>query len=206
VITIVDYQMGNPGSIQNMLMRIGAESVLTSDPAAIASAERLILPGVGAFDTAMTNLRALGLVAALNAAVLERRVPILGICLGMQLFGRGSDEGRLPGLGWIAARTVRFQFPEGQTPLRIPHMGWNQIRVWRTDPLLDNLPDNSRFYFVHSYHVRCDDETSVLATTDYGITFHSAVARDHIVGTQFHPEKSHKFGMRVLRNFAGAGP
>lgn len=204
MIAIIDYGMGNAGSIQNMLARIGAQSMITSDRRMIESAEKLILPGVGAFDSAITNLRSLDLISVLNTAVVERRVPILGICLGVQLFGRSSEEGVLPGLGWIEAETVRFCFDGASPNLRVPHMGWNTVEVQRQGSILDNLFENPRFYFVHSYHVRCRHPTNILAVTHYGIPFASAVIQDNIVGTQFHPEKSHRFGMTVLRNFAEA--
>jgi glutamine amidotransferase len=123
----------------------------------------------------------------------------------MQLFSCSSEEGTLLGLGWIDARTVRFRFDGANTELRIPHMGWNRVDVKHRGSLLDHLPENARFYFVHSYHVQCEDESSVLATTPYGITFHSAIVKGNIMGTQFHPEKSHKFGLHVLRSFAEAG-
>jgi glutamine amidotransferase len=205
MIAIVDYGMGNPGSIRNMLLRIGVEAAITFSPETIASADKLVLPGVGAFDAAVTNLRHLGLIPILQEQVVLRGVPILGICLGMQLLSRSSEEGSLPGLGWIDARTVRFRFDGAGAELRIPHMGWNHVDVKRSGSIFDGLPRDARFYFVHSYHVCCEDEANVLAATTYGIPFHSAIVRDNIMGTQFHPEKSHKFGMQVLRNFAEAG-
>lgn len=204
MVAIIDYGMGNLGSIQNMFARIGAESVITADPALIGSAAKLVLPGVGAFDSAILNLRKLGLVRVLNEAVLERRVPILGICLGVQLFSHSSEEGTLPGLGWIDAETVRFRFEDQARDLKVPHMGWNTVAVRRAGSVLDNLPADARFYFVHSYHVRVRDSAQVLATTQYGVSFHSAVVKDNIVGTQFHPEKSHRFGLHVMRNFVGS--
>jgi len=201
MIAIIDYGMGNLGSIHNMLSRIGSASVITSDKGDIESADKVILPGVGAFDNAMINLDRLNLIPTLKAKVIDKKTPILGICLGMQLFSRNSEEGRLPGLGWIDAQTVRFRFDADHANLKIPHMGWNTIEVKRRGSILDGMYEVSRFYFVHSYHVRCNDESNVLATTTYGITFHSAITKDNIIGTQFHPEKSHKFGLKLLRNF-----
>jgi glutamine amidotransferase len=156
---------------------------------------------VGSFDNGVTKLRELGLVDLLQARVVGDRIPILGICLGMQLFTKGSEEGSLPGLGWIDAEAVRFRFEGELSNFKIPHMGWNSIDVRKGGSILDDIYEEPRFYFVHSYHVRCSDPANVLATTHYGITFHSAVIRENIVGTQFHPEKSHKYGMKVLQNF-----
>jgi imidazole glycerol-phosphate synthase subunit HisH len=205
VIAIVDYGMGNLGSIRNMLSRIGAESIITSDPLVIEQAEKLILPGVGAFDLAMQNLNDRGLLPVLNAMVRVNRTPVLGICLGMQLMSSGSEEGARPGLGWIDARTVRLAFPDDGVRRRLPHMGWSTIRVHRPSSILDDRYEESRYYFVHSYHVRCGDPSLVLASTEYGgIEFHSAIIRDNIMGTQFHPEKSHKYGLRLLNNFVKA--
>jgi imidazole glycerol-phosphate synthase subunit HisH len=201
MIAIVDYGMGNLGSIRNMLLRIGTESIVTSNPVALAAAERLILPGVGHFDRAVENLERLGLVEVLQDVVLNRGRLVLGICLGMQLLSRGSEEGIRPGLGWIAADTVRFRFEGEHARLKVPHMGWSAIEPSRESALLGDLGPDPRFYFVHSYHVRCDREEDVLAIASYGVPFHAAIGRDNILGTQFHPEKSHRFGLRVLRNF-----
>src|SRR5262249_23555878 len=143
-----------------------------------------------------------GILSVLNDKVIQQKTPILGICLGMQLLSCRSEEGVLPGLGWIDAETIRFRFPVDKPQLRLPHMGWNTIQVSRASPILDDRFDKSRFYFVHSYHVRCRHDETVLAVTDYGIEFHSAIMHENIIGTQFHPEKSHKFGVRLLQNFA----
>lgn len=201
MIVIVDYGMGNAGSIRNMLLRLGVESRISNRPDEVLEASSLILPGVGSFDRAMENLEQLELVSALNQRVLEDEVPFLGICLGMQLLSGRSDEGQRPGLGWIEAETVRFDFP-ADSGLRVPHMGWNRIDVKRSSAILDDRFEESRYYFVHGFHVRCAKDENVLATTRYGIEFDSAVVQKNIVGTQFHPEKSHKFGLRLLANFA----
>lgn len=201
MIVIIDYGMGNLGSIYNMLSRLWAESIITSNLEAICDADKLILPGVVAFDKAMNNLDYMGITPILNEQVLLKKVPILGICLGMQLLSKSSEEGKMPGLGWIDAETVKFNFNREAVNLRIPHMGWNTIEVKRKGSILDNIYNESRFYFVHSYHTKCRYEENVLATTDYGITFHSAIIKENIIGTQFHPEKSHKFGLKLLRNF-----
>jgi glutamine amidotransferase len=202
MIAIVDYGMGNLGSIANMLKKVGAQSKITSDPQAIEAAEKLILPGVGAFDNGMKNLTQRGLVELLNLQVLQRKKPILGLCLGMQLFTRASEEGQRQGLAWVNAQTVRFKFDETNAHLKVPHMGWNTLRINRPHPLLADLETDARFYFVHSYHLLCNDPENVLATTTYGYDFASIVAQDNILGAQFHPEKSHKFGMKLLKNFA----
>jgi len=201
MIAIVDYGMGNLGSIHNMLNRIGVPSIITSNPCKVSVAEKLILPGVGAFDRAMQSLAQLGLVSVLTEKVLEKKVPILGICLGMQLLTKRSEEGVLPGLGWIDAETIRFVFDGSNAGLKVPHMGWNTIEVKRPSPILDDRYGESRFYFVHSYHVRCADDANVLSTAQYGVPFRAAVIKGNIMGTQFHPEKSHKFGLKLLKNF-----
>lgn len=201
MIAVIDYGMGNLGSIVNMLKKIGAEAIITSDAETIGRADKLILPGVGAFDHGMQSLHERGLVPLLEARVLEQRTPLLGICLGMQLLSRRSEEGSLPGLGWVEAETVRFQLNGHEPALKVPHMGWNFVQVRQPHATFEALPDDPRFYFVHSYHVVCADERTVLATTDYGHEFTSALIHDNIVGVQFHPEKSHKFGMKLLKNF-----
>lgn len=201
-IVVIDYGMGNVGSILNMLRKVGAQGVLSQGPDDVMRAEKLILPGVGAFDKGMGNLRAMGYAAALGERVLNQRVPILGICLGMQLFTQRSEEGTAPGLGWMDAETIRFRFPEGTRQLKVPHMGWDDVSVCKPSPLFADAAEGRRFYFVHSYHVVCRDPADVLATTEYGFPFTSAVCRANIVGTQFHPEKSHRFGMDLLRRFA----
>ena len=200
MITIIDYNVGNLGSIRNMLKKLGVDSEVSSDPQRIAAADQLILPGVGAFDTGMDSLHRSGLVPLLNERVLQARVPTLGICLGMQLMARRSAEGERDGLGWIDAEAVRFE--PADTSLKVPHMGWNRVYPQRPSPLLDGLPAEPRFYFVHSFHVRCNNPNDVLLTSHYGIDFHSAFEHGNVWGVQFHPEKSHKFGMRLLQNFA----
>jgi glutamine amidotransferase len=200
-IVIVDYGMGNLGSIANMIKKVGGTAKSSADPAEIGQARKLILPGVGAFDAGMTALRDRGLIDVLNRKALEEKVPVLGICLGMQLLSRKSEEGVLPGLGWIPADTRRFQFGGRQSHLRIPHMGWNAVEPRKDAPLFGSPDGPWRFYFVHSYHVCCSDPADVLSTTPYGSPFTSGVARGNILGVQFHPEKSHAFGMRLFRSF-----
>jgi glutamine amidotransferase len=201
LIVIIDYGMGNLGSIQNMLKKVNAQAVVSSDRKVIASADKLILPGVGSFDHAIANLNRQGLIPLLNEKTIDSKIPLLGVCLGMQLLTKRSEEGVMPGLGWIDAETVRFRF-ENQK-LKIPHMGWNSAEIKkRDDPLFKDFGDDPRFYFVHSYYVRCNDPSNVLAITNYGLDFCSSVVKENIRGVQFHPEKSHKFGMRLLKNFA----
>jgi glutamine amidotransferase len=200
MITIIDYNTGNLGSIQNILKRIGEESVITSDKEVVAGASKLILPGVGSFDTGMRNLLELDLVDTLNRKVLEEKTPVLGICLGMQLLSKGSQEGALPGLGWINAETVRFNFTD-TIEYKIPHMGWNLVIQHKDSKLLTEMYQDARFYFVHSFFFRAHEPADILTSTTYDIEFTSAIEKGNVMGVQFHPEKSHKFGMRLLKNF-----
>ncbi len=208
MIVIVDYEVGNSGSILNMFKFLGIEAKISRDRADLAAADKLVLPGVGAFDGGMEHLLRHDLVPLLEERVHEHKTPILGICLGMQLLGSGSEEGKLPGLGWIAGGCKRFareRDPGGQ--MKVPHMGWNIVVPTGTqEGLFQGFEGEARFYFVHSYHLVCDDPADVHATTNYYGPFVSAVRRGHVYGAQFHPEKSHKFGMRLLRNFAEGPP
>ena len=196
-ITIIDYDAGNIGSVANICKKAGGKAVISADPDAIAAAGKLILPGVGHFGRAMERLNASGIRAAMDAAKV-RGVPILGICLGMQLLTKHSVEGDAEGLGWIDAHTVRFDLP---APLKVPHMGWNDVTFTRPDVLTAGLEDEARFYFVHSYFVEADDESAVLGRTDYGHPFVSVVQSGNVWGFQCHPEKSHRYGLQVIRNF-----
>jgi len=202
MIAIVDYDMGNVGSIKNMIEYIGGEDVIiTSDEKIILEADYLILPGVGSFDMGMKNLHEKKLIEPIKyfANVLKR--PILGICLGMQLLGKCSQEGELAGLDLIPFKNVRFDFKDN-IDLKIPHMGWDIISIRNEDsPLVIGMNSNSRFYFVHSYYAVCDNTENILMECDYGINFTAAVFKDNIYGVQFHPEKSHFFGMKILENF-----
>ena len=202
MIIIINYGLGNLGSIANMLRKIGVEAQVSSEVSAIEKSDKLILPGVGAFDRGMTNLRESNLLPILNKKVLEDKTPILGICLGMQLLGKGSEEGSQPGLGWVDAEIVRFQLNRENSSLRIPHMDWNMLNIVRSHPIFMGLEQENRFYFVHSYHMVCTREENILAKTKYGFSFTSVVGNGNILGVQFHPEKSHRFGMRLLKNFA----
>ena len=201
MIVIVDYGVGNLASVLNMFKKAGVtEAVISGEERTIAAAHKILLPGVGAFDGGMGNLDRSGLIPVLNKKALEEKVPVLGICLGMQMLGRKSEEGERPGLGWIDAETVKFN-PAPELKLKIPHMGWDYVKVNRHNPLLA-LESRHRFYFVHSYHVKCVDEKQSLATCNFGGEFTCMVNKNNIYGTQFHPEKSLRFGMELLKNFA----
>jgi imidazole glycerol-phosphate synthase subunit HisH len=201
MIVVIDYGMGNIGSIANMLKKVGVAAVVSADIGTVESADKLILPGVGAFDQGMRHLRDLGLIPVLNRKVLEAKTPILGLCLGMQLFTRNSEEGSLPGLGWFDAETVRFRFHASQTGLKALHMGWNTVNLINPTALWKNMYPDARFYFVHAYHVVCHDQNDVTTTSHYGYEFASAITKGNVQGTQFHPEKSHKFGIRLFKSF-----
>lgn len=200
MIAIIDYDIGNLGAVASMLHRLGVPSRITSDANDVATADRLILPGNGAFDACMQGLRASGLLPLIERRVLGERTPLLGICVGAQMLGDGSEEGQEPGLGWLRMRTRRFPAMPG---LRVPHMGWNEVHPARPgDPRCAALPPDARFYFVHSYYLDPEDPADELLRANYGIDFAAAVARGHIVGVQFHPEKSHRYGKQLLGLFA----
>jgi glutamine amidotransferase len=200
MITIIDYGMGNLGSIANMIKRIGHTSEITSDIDRISDAERIILPGVGHFDKAMHNITELGLFEVIQRKAIAEKTPILGICLGMQLMCNKSEEGARAGLRIIDADVRKFKF-RPELKLKIPHMGWNKVHAVKQSPLFLHIEEHPRFYFVHSYHVVCQNPDDILATTSHGYDFHSAFSHENITGVQFHPEKSHKFGMQMLKNF-----
>jgi glutamine amidotransferase len=201
MISVVDYGVANLGSMLNMLRKVGAAAELVGTPEALARATKIVLPGIGAFDHGMAALAERGLVEALRHMALEEGIPFLGVCLGMQMLGLGSEEGSREGLGLIPMRCERFRLPEGSR-LKVPHMGWSAISPRRTSPLLADLEDGARFYFVHSYHAVCEREADALATSRYGSEFVAVVEHGSIRGVQFHPEKSHRYGMALLRNFA----
>ena len=202
MIAIVDSGVSNIRSVANMMAKAGIPTEITTEPKRISVATKLILPGVGAFDAGMRALRRNGLREVLDERVLENAIPVLGICLGMQLLARGSGEGDEPGLGWVDAEVVRFAFPPDAPQLKVPHMGWNVVTPTHPSPLFDDLEADARFYFVHSFHLRCCQEKDVLATATYGYRFTAAVGRANVYGVQFHPEKSHRFGMALLQRFA----
>lgn len=197
-ITIVDYGVGNIGSIVNMLKRIDITCHVASTVESLKKAEKILLPGLGSFDHGMISLDKSGLRSILEEKVLHDKTPVLGICLGAQMLGHSSEEGTQKGLGWIPMDTLRFK----DESIRIPHMGWNTIHPLHHHELFFNKNEEWRFYFVHSYHMVVNNKKYCLSKTLYGHEFTSMVFNDHIVGAQFHPEKSHRFGMRILYNFA----
>ena len=201
MITIINYGMGNLGSVTNMLKKIGVHCKITSDINEIEQAKKIILPGVGAFDAAVSRIDELNLRPVLTYKAKEQKIPFLGICLGMQLLTRGSEEGVLKGLNFVPAQTIKFKF-EKDSDLKIPHMGWNFVKENTKSKLTEGFTDEYRFYFVHSYYVLCDNpENSILKTT-HGVEFDSAIQHENVYGAQFHPEKSHKYGMHLLTNFS----
>ena len=201
MIVIVDYGVGNIGALTNMLEYLGVECEASADPDCIANAERLMLPGVGHFDKAMIELRSRNLVASLNHAVLERKVPVLGICLGSQLLARSSEEGVERGLGWIHADVLRIPIPKN-SGLKVPHMGWSEVAVQQPSSIFPDEATGERYYFAHSFHIVTDRAEDTVATIEYGGNLACAVRSGNVHGVQFHPEKSHRFGMRVLRSFS----
>lgn len=201
MIVIIDYGMGNVGSIQNMVKKFTKDVIISSDHNVIKNAGKLILPGVGAFDNGMKNLAQLKIIEILNDKALNEKIPVLGICLGMQLLTNKSEEGEREGLHWIDGETIKFSFNNGNNDLKVPHMGWNYVKKIRESALLENMYDESRYYFVHSYYVKCRNENESILKTLYGVEFTSALQKDNIFGVQFHPEKSHKYGLQLIKNF-----
>lgn len=202
MIAIINYGIGNLLSIKNMLKKAGVNDVvITDDPAEVSKANKIILPGVGHFDYGMKKLKSSTCIEVLNRKALYEKVPVLGICLGAQLLTRGSEEGSEKGLGWIEADTLKFRTEKFTERLPVPHMGWTDVE--HVDhPLFHNMYEHPRFYFVHSYFLQPDNEQDVLCRSFYGHPFASGIYRDNIMGVQFHPEKSHKFGLRLLENFS----
>jgi glutamine amidotransferase len=200
MIAVVDYAIGNLASVANMFKRLGVGCEITSDPEKIGRAEKIILPGNGAFDACMQALRATGLIPLLEERVLRQRTPLLGICVGAQMLGHGSEEGVEPGLGWVDMQVRRFPALPG---LRVPHMGWCDVELSTpAHPILRDLDADTRFYFVHSYYILPANPQDVLLTAHYGLDFAAAVSVGNITGVQFHPEKSHRYGKQLLGQFA----
>ena len=200
MIAIVDYGVGNLFSIRNILKKAGAESVISSDSDALLRAEKLILPGIGSFDHCMSKLKESGLQESLMQVAASQNTPILGLCVGMQIMAKSSEEGKLQGLSWIDAECVKFKF-EPKSDLKIPNIGWNDVNQKKDSRLLAGMYPDARFYFVHSYHMQCGNSADVLLTSHYGYEFVCAVESGIIYGVQFHPEKSHKFGLKLFENF-----
>ena len=202
MISILDYGSGNINAIRNIYERLNIPSELISSVGEIEKAERVILPGVGAFDETISTLREKGIVDILNRRVEKGNLLILGICVGMQMLADCSEEGSLAGLGWIPGEVKKFDKNLIQGKPKLPHLGWNSISIVKDCPLFKVIDEEIGFYFVHSYYFNCKYVENVLTTTDYGITFHSAISRGNVYGVQFHPEKSHDNGIQLLRNFA----
>ncbi len=199
-VMIVDYGAGNLNSVKRSLDILGAASTVSSDPKDIEMADKIILPGVGHFGRAMSSLQQLELLDPLHQAVIVKRKPILGICLGMELMAEKSAEGNARGLGWLDAEVVEFKISDKKR-YKVPHMGWNRLRRKKDSRLLKNVDESSEFYFVHSYHLTIRDQSDLLSETHYGISFPSAIEKDNVFGVQYHPEKSHDAGIQVLKNF-----
>lgn len=203
MIKIVDCNLGNVKAVSNMLYSIGYDSEIITEPNDIKGASFLILPGVGSFDHAMTNLGNRGWVDNLRIYALDERKPLLGICLGMQILTEKSEEGEKKGLGFIKGKTISFDKSNMSKEEKIPHMGWNTISVKKENILFKDIEGEKRFYFVHSYHVELDNPKDILTTTTYGYEFTSALIHENIIGVQFHPEKSHRFGFALLSSIIG---
>lgn len=193
--------MGNIASIANMLLKIGAPCVISRSEEQISAATKLILPGVGHFDRAMEQLEILGLKQVLNTKAIVEKTPVLGICLGMQLMGNKSEEGSLNGLGWVDVDFIKFKPEQAAYPITIPNMGWREVVSQKASKLFENMPEEPRFYFVHAYHAVCNNQADAWLNTTYGYDYVAAFEKQNLYGVQFHPEKSHKFGMQLLKNF-----
>jgi len=201
MIAVLDYGMGNIGSIVNMLKKNGEKVIVTSNHTDLATADKFILPGVGSFDTAMTEIIRYNLKEILFEEIIQNSKPILGICLGMQIMGNSSEEGSLPGLGLLKMNVKKFHFLPTDGNLKIPHMGWNTVTPHKECILFDSMDPDAEFYFTHSYHLVVDDPDIIVGTTHYGYDFPSAIQWHNIYAVQFHPEKSHKYGMKLIQNF-----
>ena len=201
MIAIIDYKMGNIRSVSKLLKRLKSDVLITSDHKQINEAEKIIIPGVGHFAKGMQNLDRLNLLSVLQNKVINSKTPILGICLGMQLFSKFSEEGNSNGLNWIDATVKKFNYRELNNKYKIPHMGWNSIKITSKHSLLEGISNQNSFYFAHSYYISCKSSNNVISRTSYGIEFDSAIVHNNIYGLQFHPEKSHSMGMRIIKNF-----
>jgi glutamine amidotransferase len=202
MIGIIDYGMGNVRAFANVYKILNIPTVIVKQPSELKNVRKAILPGVGAFDYAMKKLEISGLKPLLDEIVLVHHVPVLGICVGMQMLARSSEEGALPGLGWIDGKVIRFKPSSLRHSMRVPHMGWNNIKSLKLNSLLQGLDFDARFYFLHSYYFQSHRSEDVIAVTDYCGEFACAVNSGNVYGVQFHPEKSHQWGIRLLENFA----
>jgi glutamine amidotransferase len=202
MITLIDYGVGNIFAFQNVYKRLDIPTKIAQTREQLMDAEKLILPGVGSFDYAMTQLNASGMREKLDELVLEQKIPVIGICVGMQMMGNRSDEGKLEGLKWIDSEILKFDESLIQHRTKLPHMGWNDVTPINNHPLFNGLEKEAIFYFLHSFYFKCNNPLDIIGETDYGIKFSSAVNKDNIYGIQFHPEKSHQYGEKLLQNFA----
>ena len=202
MLTIIDYSLGNIRAFINVYKRLNVKIKVAHVAADVKGATKIILPGVGSFDYAMSQLNASGMRDELDKQVIANKVPVLGICVGMQILAKSSDEGKLSGLGWIDGEVQLFVSNLIPYKTHLPHMGWNSINIVKRNKLLEGFNSNCKFYFLHSYYFICNNRGDIIATTEYGVTYTSAINHDNIFGTQFHPEKSHSIGIQLLQNFA----
>jgi glutamine amidotransferase len=202
MITLIDYGVGNIFAFQNVYKRLDIPTKIAKTSQDLTDVKKLILPGVGSFDYAMSQLNASGMREKLDELVIEKKIPVIGICVGMQMMGNRSDEGKLDGLKWIDSEILKFDESLIQQRTKLPHMGWNDVTPINNHPLFNGLQKEAIFYFLHSFYFKCNNPVDTIAISDYGISFSSAVNRDNIYGIQFHPEKSHQYGEKLLHNFA----
>lgn len=201
MVVVLDYGVGNLGSIQNMMKKVGVDSIVTSDLEKIKSASHLVLPGVGHFDYCVNQFKESGFFDLIHERVFNDEIPILGVCVGCQMLMASSEEGVEKGLDWIKGKVVKFNRDRIESQMRIPHMGWSDLHIKKQSPLFSDMVD-PRFYFVHSFHLVCDNQSDISSEASYGYDFVASVEKDNIYGVQFHPEKSHKFGMKLFENFS----
>lgn len=202
MIAIIDYGLGNIRAFANIYKNLNIPHIIASSPDELKPASHIILPGVGAFDHAMQSIKNSGMLETLNELVLSDKIPVMGICVGMQVLADSSEEGNEAGLGWIKGEVKKIDSSQFKHHTRLPHMGWNDVKPMMEKGLFDAMKDDARFYFLHSYYFECENKDNILAVTEYGSEFACAVNLDNIYGVQFHPEKSHQYGIQLLKNFA----